>query len=75
MKKATFAQTLQGVRQGEVKNLIAQLQKLKRNLGGGILGEELEHLAIVLAQVAEVVLPHVHGAGDHGARYHDGACT
>lgn len=32
--KATFAQMLQGVRQSEVKNLIARLQKLKRNLGG-----------------------------------------
>jgi DNA-binding MarR family transcriptional regulator len=32
--KATFAQTLQGVRQHEVKDLIAQLQRLKRNLGG-----------------------------------------
>lgn len=32
--KATFAQMLQGVRQHEVKNLIAQLEKLKRNLGG-----------------------------------------
>ena len=32
--KATFAQTLKGVRQGEVKDLIAQLQRLKRNLGG-----------------------------------------
>ncbi len=32
--KATFAQTLQGMRQGEVKDLIAQLQRLKRNLGG-----------------------------------------
>jgi len=32
--KATFAQMLQGVRQHEVKDLIAQLDKLKRNLGG-----------------------------------------
>jgi DNA-binding MarR family transcriptional regulator len=32
--KGTFARTLQGVRQSEVKELIAQLQKLKRNLGG-----------------------------------------
>lgn len=32
--KATFAQTLHGVRQGEVKELIAQLERLKRNLGG-----------------------------------------
>ena len=32
--KATFAQTLQGMRQGEVKDLIARLQRLKRNLGG-----------------------------------------
>lgn len=32
--KAAFARTLQGVRQGEVKDLIAQLQRLKRNLGG-----------------------------------------
>jgi MarR family transcriptional regulator for hemolysin len=32
--KATFAQMLQGVRQHEVKDLIAQLEKLKRNLGG-----------------------------------------
>jgi MarR family transcriptional regulator, transcriptional regulator for hemolysin len=32
--KATFAQTLKGVRQGEVKDLIAQLERLKRNLGG-----------------------------------------
>ncbi len=29
-----FARTLQGMRQGEVKDLIARLQKLKRNLGG-----------------------------------------
>lgn len=33
--KATFARMLEGVRQGEVKDLITQLQKLKRNLGGG----------------------------------------
>ena len=32
--KGTFARTLQGMRQGEVKELIAQLQRLKRNLGG-----------------------------------------
>ena len=32
--KGTFARTLQGVRQNELKDLIAQLQKLKRNLGG-----------------------------------------
>ena len=32
--KATFAQTLQGMRQGEVKELVARLEKLKRNLGG-----------------------------------------
>ncbi|MEQ1863815.1 MAG: MarR family transcriptional regulator [Micropepsaceae bacterium] len=32
--KGTFARTLQGVRQNEVKDLIARLQKLKRNLGG-----------------------------------------
>jgi len=32
--KATFAQTLKGMRQGEVKDLIAQLKRLKRNLGG-----------------------------------------
>lgn len=32
--KGTFARTLQGVRQSEVKDLIARLQKLKRNLGG-----------------------------------------
>ena len=32
--KATFARTLQGVRQGEVKDLIAKLKQLKRNLGG-----------------------------------------
>ena len=32
--KGTFALTLQGMRQGEVKDLIAKLQKLKRNLGG-----------------------------------------
>jgi DNA-binding MarR family transcriptional regulator len=32
--KATFAQTLKGMRQHEVKDLIARLQMLKRNLGG-----------------------------------------
>ncbi|MEQ1753786.1 MAG: MarR family transcriptional regulator [Micropepsaceae bacterium] len=32
--KATFAQMLQGVRQSEVRELIARLEKLKRNLGG-----------------------------------------
>lgn len=32
--KGTFARALQGVRQGEVKELIAQLTKLKSNLGG-----------------------------------------
>jgi MarR family transcriptional regulator, transcriptional regulator for hemolysin len=32
--KATFAQTLQGVRPHEVKELIARLERLKRNLGG-----------------------------------------
>jgi DNA-binding MarR family transcriptional regulator len=32
--KATFAQTLKGMRQHEVKDLVAQLEKLKRNLGG-----------------------------------------
>ncbi len=32
--KGTFARTLQGVRQSEVKDLIARLQMLKRNLGG-----------------------------------------
>lgn len=32
--KATFAQMLQGVRQKDVKELIARLEKLKRNLGG-----------------------------------------
>lgn len=32
--KGTFARTLQGMRQGEVKDLIAQLNKIKRNLGG-----------------------------------------
>jgi MarR family transcriptional regulator, transcriptional regulator for hemolysin len=32
--KAAFAQTLKGVRQHEVKDLVAQLQRLKRNLGG-----------------------------------------
>jgi DNA-binding MarR family transcriptional regulator len=32
--KGTFAQMLQGVRQNEVKDLIARLEKLKRNLGG-----------------------------------------
>ena len=32
--KALFARMLQGVRQSEVKELIAQLEKLKRNLGG-----------------------------------------
>lgn len=32
--KATFALMLQGVRQNEVKDLIARLEKLKRNLGG-----------------------------------------
>jgi DNA-binding MarR family transcriptional regulator len=32
--KGTFARALQGMRQSEVKDLIAQLKKLKRNLGG-----------------------------------------
>jgi len=32
--KATFAQTLQGMPQHKVKELIAQLEGLKRNLGG-----------------------------------------
>jgi len=32
--KATFALTLQGMRQHEVKELIARLEGLKRNLGG-----------------------------------------
>jgi len=32
--KAAFAQMLQGVRQKELKDLIARLEKLKRNLGG-----------------------------------------
>ena len=32
--KGTFARALQGMRQSEVKELIAQLEKLKRNLGG-----------------------------------------
>jgi DNA-binding MarR family transcriptional regulator len=32
--KGTFARALQGVRQSEVKELIARLEKLKRNLGG-----------------------------------------
>ena len=32
--KATFAQMLQGVRQSELKELIARLDRLKRNLGG-----------------------------------------
>jgi DNA-binding MarR family transcriptional regulator len=32
--KVTFAQTLKGMRQHEVKDLIARLQMLKRNLGG-----------------------------------------
>ncbi len=32
--QATFAELLQGVRQNEVKDLIARLEKLKRNLGG-----------------------------------------
>ena len=32
--KGLFARALQGVRQSEVKELIAQLQKLKHNLGG-----------------------------------------
>ena len=32
--QATFAQMLQGVRQNEVRELIARLEKLKRNLGG-----------------------------------------
>ncbi len=32
--KGTFARALQDVRQGEVKELIAQLKKLKSNLGG-----------------------------------------
>ena len=33
--KGTFARTLKGVPQSEVKELIARLRKLKRNLGGG----------------------------------------
>lgn len=32
--QATFAEMLQGVRQNEVKDLIARLELLKRNLGG-----------------------------------------
>jgi DNA-binding MarR family transcriptional regulator len=32
--QATFAELLQGVRQNVVKDLIARLEKLKRNLGG-----------------------------------------
>jgi DNA-binding MarR family transcriptional regulator len=32
--QATFAELLQGVRQNEVKELIARLEQLKRNLGG-----------------------------------------
>ncbi len=32
--KGTFARALQGMRQSEVKELIARLEKLKRNLGG-----------------------------------------
>lgn len=32
--QATFAELLQGVRQSEVKDLIARLELLKRNLGG-----------------------------------------
>ncbi len=32
--KGVFARALQGVRQSEVKELIAKLEKLKRNLGG-----------------------------------------
>jgi DNA-binding MarR family transcriptional regulator len=32
--KGVFARTLQGMRQSEVKELISQLTKLKRNLGG-----------------------------------------
>jgi DNA-binding MarR family transcriptional regulator len=32
--KASFARMLQGMRQNEVKDLVAQLQRLKRNLGG-----------------------------------------
>lgn len=32
--KALFARALQGMRQSEVKELIARLEKLKRNLGG-----------------------------------------
>jgi DNA-binding MarR family transcriptional regulator len=32
--KGTFARALQGMRQSEVKELIAKLEKLKRNLGG-----------------------------------------
>jgi DNA-binding MarR family transcriptional regulator len=32
--KGTIARALQGMRQSEVKDLIAQLQRLKRNLGG-----------------------------------------
>jgi DNA-binding MarR family transcriptional regulator len=32
--KGTFARALQGMRQSDVKELIAKLEKLKRNLGG-----------------------------------------
>lgn len=32
--KGVFARALQGMRQSEVKDLIAKLEKLKRNLGG-----------------------------------------
>ena len=32
--QATFAEMLQGVRQNEVKDLIARLEQMKRNLGG-----------------------------------------
>lgn len=32
--KGTFARALQGMRQSDVKDLIARLEKLKRNLGG-----------------------------------------
>ncbi|NOT40805.1 MAG: MarR family transcriptional regulator [Alphaproteobacteria bacterium] len=32
--KGTFARALQGMRQSDVKELIARLEKLKRNLGG-----------------------------------------
>ena len=64
-------------RAGQLLGMDAQAtaDPLERDLSGRVLREEFEDLAIVLAEVAEGVLPHVRRGGDHGARHHDGACT